>query len=71
MPRTIAIVVGGVSGLGVAYALHRHPSHVIVEDEQGSRETFDDVVFACNATQTLMALDQPTFLEAWLLSSIR
>ena len=51
--------------------VHRHPSHVIVEDEQGNRETFDDVVFACNANQTLMALDKPTFLEAWLLSSIR
>ncbi|MYF09680.1 MAG: NAD(P)-binding protein, partial [Gammaproteobacteria bacterium] len=51
--------------------VHRHPSHVIVEDEQGNRETFDDVVFACNANQTLMALDKPTFFEAWLLSSIR
>ncbi|MYH13800.1 MAG: NAD(P)-binding protein [Gammaproteobacteria bacterium] len=51
--------------------VHRHPSHVIVEDEQGNQETFDDVVFACNANQTLMALDKPTFLEAWLLSSIR
>ena len=51
--------------------VHRHPSHVIVEDEQGNQETFDDVVFACNANQTLMALDKPTFFEAWLLSSIR
>ncbi len=51
--------------------VHRLASHVIVEDEQGNRETFDDVVFACNANQTLMALDKPTFFEAWLLSSIR
>ena len=51
--------------------VHRLASEVIVEDEQGNRETFDDVVFACNANQTLMVLDKPTFLEAWLLSSIR
>ena len=51
--------------------VHRLASEVIVEDEQGNRETFDDVVFACNANQTLMALDKPTFFEAWLLSSIR
>ena len=51
--------------------VHRLQSEVIVEDEQGNRETFDDVVFACNANQTLMALDKPTFFEAWLLSSIR
>ena len=51
--------------------VHRLDDHVIVEDAQGNRETFDDVVFACNANQTLMALDKPTFFEAWLLSSIR
>ena len=51
--------------------VYRHPSHVVVEDEHGNAETFDEVVFACNANQTLMALDRPTFLEAWLLSSIR
>ena len=51
--------------------VRRHPSHVIVEDENGKTETFDDVVFACNANQTLMILDRPTFLERHLLSSIR
>ncbi len=51
--------------------VHRLADHVIVEDAEGNRETFDDVVFACNANQTLMALDKPTFFEAWLLSSIR
>ena len=51
--------------------VHRLASQVIVEDAEGNRETFDDVVFACNANQTLMALDKPTFFEAWLLSSIR
>ena len=51
--------------------VHRLPDEVIVEDENGNTETFDDVVFACNANQTLMMLDQPTMLESWLLSSIR
>ena len=51
--------------------IHRLPDEVIVEDENGNTETFDDVVFACNANQTLMMLDQPTMLESWLLSSIR
>ena len=35
------------------------------------RETYDNVVFACNANQTLMLLDRPTFLEQYTLSSIR
>ena len=51
--------------------VYRHKTHVIVEDESGVTETFDEVVFACNANQTLMALHKPTFLETWLLSSIR
>ena len=49
----------------------RRPSEVVIEDEEGKTETFDDVVFACNANQTLMLLDKPTFLESYLLSSIR
>ncbi|MXZ90043.1 MAG: NAD(P)-binding protein [Chloroflexi bacterium] len=51
--------------------VYRHQSHVVVEDEYGVRETFDDVIFACNANQTLMLLDRPTFLERYILSSIR
>ena len=51
--------------------VHRHKSHVVVEDEDGVQETFDDVIFACNANQTLMLLDRPTFLERYILSSIR
>ena len=49
----------------------RRPDGVSVECEDGATETFDDVVFACNANQTLMILDRPTRLESWLLSSIR
>ena len=51
--------------------VYRRPAEVVVEDENGITETFDDVVFASNANQTLMMLDKPTFLERWLLSSIR
>ena len=51
--------------------VYRGPSEVVVEDESGNKETFDDVVFACNANQTLMMPDKPTFPENWLLSSIR
>ena len=51
--------------------VYRRASGVVVEDEDGNTETFDDVVFACNANQTLMILDKPTYLENWLLSSIR
>ncbi len=49
----------------------RGKDEVIVEDEAGQREAFDEVVFACNANQTLMALDQASLFEGWLLSSIR
>ena len=51
--------------------VYRSRSEVVVKDEDGNTETFDDVVFACNANQTLMMLDGPTLLEGWLLSSIR
>ena len=51
--------------------VRRGASGVVVEDENGNVETFDDVVFACNANQTLMMLDEPTLLESFLLSSIR
>ncbi|MDE0130215.1 MAG: FAD-dependent oxidoreductase, partial [Gammaproteobacteria bacterium] len=51
--------------------VHRRPSHVLVEDENGKTEKFDDVIFACNANQTLMLLDAPTYLESSILSSIR
>ena len=51
--------------------VRRHSSHVVIEDENGTTETFDDVIFACNANQTLMILDRPTFLERSLLASVR
>ena len=51
--------------------VYRSKSGVEVEDADGMRERFDDVIFACNANQTLMMLDKPTALERYLLSSIR
>ena len=51
--------------------VYRTPSGVVVEDESGAKEKFDDVIFACNANQTLMILDQPTMLERYILSSVR
>ena len=51
--------------------VYRHSTHVMVEDANGVNETFDDVIFACNANQTLMILDKPSFWERYLLSSIR
>ena len=51
--------------------VYRHRSHVVVEDADGTRETFDAVILACNANQALMMLDRPTRLERYILSSIR
>ena len=51
--------------------VRRRSSYVEVEDENGVKEEFDEVIFACNANQTLMILDKPTFLERYILSSIR
>ena len=51
--------------------VYRHESDVLVEDQAGRTEAFDDVVFACNVNQTLMILDRSTFMESFLLSSIR
>ncbi len=51
--------------------VYRRSSGVEIEDENGVKETYDDVIFACNANQTLMILDKPTFLERYTLSSIR
>ena len=51
--------------------VYRQASRVVLEDDEGVRETFDEVIFACNADQTLEILDEPTFLERYILSSIR
>ena len=51
--------------------VYRSETEVVVEDTAGVRETFDEVIFACNANQTLMMLDQPTRLERRLLASVR
>ncbi|MDE2885194.1 MAG: FAD-dependent oxidoreductase, partial [Chloroflexota bacterium] len=51
--------------------VYRQGSGVVVEDHEGAREEFDDVILACNANQSLMVLDKPTLLERYILSSIR
>ena len=51
--------------------VYRHASRVVIEDEDGVQEKFDDVILACNANQTMMILDKPTILERYILSSIR
>ena len=51
--------------------VYRGASEVVVEDADGVRETFDEVIFAANANQTLMMLDKPTALERYVLSSVR
>ncbi len=51
--------------------VYRQASGVLVEDDDGVRETFDEVIFACNADQTLRILDEPTSLERYILSSVR
>ena len=51
--------------------VYRRRSDVVVKDEDGVRETFDAVIFASNANQTLMMLDSPSFLERYILSSVR
>ncbi|MDE2707111.1 MAG: FAD-dependent oxidoreductase [Gemmatimonadota bacterium] len=51
--------------------VYRQSSRVVVEDGDGVEEVFDEVIFACNANQTLSILDNPTFLERYILSSIR
>ena len=51
--------------------VYRQSSHVVIEDENDVKVTFDEVIFACNANQMLIILDRPTFLERYILSSIR
>ena len=51
--------------------VYRQASCVVVEDDDGVQETFDEVIFACNANHTLSILDNPTFLERYILSRVR
>ncbi len=50
---------------------YRREDHIEIEDEKGVREKFDEVIFACNANQTLEIIDDPTFWERYILSSVR
>ena len=54
-----------------ARKVHRQDSGVVIEDENGVREEFDDVILACNANQSLALLDKPSRLERYILSRVR
>lgn len=49
------------------HRIHRHQGQVILEDLHGKRETFDHVVLACHADQSLEMLAAPTHDELTLL----
>ena len=51
--------------------VRRYKSHIEIEDENGIRETFDDVILACNANHALALLDNPSRLERFILGSVR
>ena len=51
--------------------VYRHTGGVLVKDDTGVIEAFDDVVLACNANDSLMLLDRPSLLERFILSSVR
>ena len=51
--------------------VYRKREGVVIEDENGVQEEFDGVIMACNANQALMLLDSPSFLERYILSSVR
>ena len=49
----------------------RNSSGVVIEDEDGVQEEFDDVILACNGNHALEMLDKPSRLERYILSSLR
>ena len=46
-------------------------SLIIVTDQHGVVEVFDKIIFACDAETVLKILVKPTFLERWILGSVR
>ncbi len=51
--------------------MYSHSSRVVVEDGNDVTEMFDVATLTCNANQTLVNLERPTFPERYTLSSIR
>ena len=51
--------------------VYRYRSHVEIEDEEGVRESFDEVILACNANHGLGLLDRPSRWERSILGSVR
>ncbi len=54
-----------------ARAIARGETSVIVEDESGKREAFDDVIIAAHADEALWMLDDPSPEETRLLGAFR
>lgn len=48
----------------------RHDKYIEIIQENGTTETFDDVVFACHSDQALALLDEPTQNEKEILGNI-
>lgn len=51
--------------------IRRHPHGVVVRDEQGHEDRFDDVVLATHADQALALLDDPSPAERQILGAFK
>jgi predicted NAD/FAD-binding protein len=49
----------------------RNTQSVTVHDDAGTSERFDQVIFACNANDSLAVLDEPTLAERLILGRVR
>ncbi len=58
-------------GRGIARVRRNRDGSVTVRDEHGVEERFDRIIFACNANQALMMLEDPSPLERWALGAVR
>lgn len=52
-------------------SVKRDRDHVTVTDENGKVETFDEIIFACDAETALKVLENPTFFEEKALGNVR
>ena len=57
-------------GRGVAN-VRRENGHVYVKDSLGKEETFDEIIFACDAETALKVLENPSFMERRTLGNVR
>ena len=57
-------------GRGVS-SVKRENGSVFVKDSFGKEETFDEIIFACDAETALKVLENPSFLERRTLGNVR